>query len=412
MKIPANYEYEKALIACAILNRDALLTVVDMSVDDFYFDICKSLFLAIVELHESNKNIDAIVLNDMLAGKSHYQNAGGDVFLAELYQSRAQTGNFKSYYETVKSLSGKREIGNAYKDAIQRMKSVEDIDDIISDVDNIVRDVMDTGKDELGRIIDLDLDWITKTENCIKTGFSDIDSRVGGLHDDELILLAARPSMGKSALGFEIAMNVARKYPVLFFSLEMPARQLGQRVLANITNLDLYKFRRNRLDSDDMAITMERWEQFRKSRKDLYINDTIFELNKIINACKRYPKKPGLIVIDYLQLMKVPSQEKRYIAVGEISRSLKMLAKELHCPVLALSQLNRSVESRVDMVPKLSDLRESGDLEQDADMVMFLHGEKEENKRTVIVAKNRNGKLGKIDLWFRQNVMQFQNMSQ
>ena len=403
----ASNEYEQALLSCVLIDPENAHILLVLRPDDFYYEINRILFITLKDLYLDGITIDSLSVNGGLRDKSAYKKEGGDTFLAKMYQNCAMTSNYQYYLNMVLDYSRRRNAIKIYKKAAEQLESAGLTGDIIDEVGSDISNI-NTGIDTTCDIRDKDLDWITEKGVSVKTGFQDIDGTTGGLYADELILLAARPSMGKSALAMDIALNVSKTVPVLFFSLEMTTKQLGQRILSNLSGVQMGHVRSGKLTPEEVESISKAWGKFNENTTKLLINDNMFDLNQIISACKRH-SRPGLIIIDYLQLIKVNSKEKRYIAVGEISRSLKHLSKQLSCPVLALSQLNRLVESRTDMIPRLSDLRESGDLEQDADMVMFLHGEKEQSKRTVIVAKNRQGRTGKVDLYFLQDMMRFEN---
>jgi replicative DNA helicase len=399
---------------------------------DFYREVHRVIFEAMQHLHHDNKEIDVITLPEELRRMKKVDDAGGMEYILGLPSMVGTAANIEYYANIVADKALVRNIittcTDVTTDAYDGEKEPEDL------LDEAERKILHLSEGTnrgdfapVGEVVEDTLDKITKLyENKagltgLATGFRDLDNLTSGLQPSDLILVAARPSMGKTAFTLNIAQNVGvRQHKnVAFFSLEMSKEQLVQRLLCQISHIDSQKLRTGQLNSD------EEWTKLTDACDKLYsapiyIDDTPgISVAEMRSKARRLKSERGLdlIVVDYLQLMTGRNSESRQQEISEISRSLKALARELKVPLIALSQLSRSVESRQDKRPMLSDLRESGALEQDADIVSFLYREDYYDKETenqhiteVILAKHRNGPVGSVKLYFKGEFTLFLNL--
>ncbi|MBM7871392.1 replicative DNA helicase [Clostridium pascui] len=408
-----NLETEVNILGAILKDNNALCSVIDfLDSDDFYNARHKLIYGAIVNLYERDIPIDLVTISDKL-GES-LPEAGGISYLSEVYTSYLPVYNAKYYGEIIKEKSNLRKMINLLelkkKELQDKDKSCDDIVDSLEDAFLKLRtkdNVQDGNTEEA--LIQVTEMLQRRYENGgdipgISTGYRVIDKMLGGLNKEEFIILAARPSMGKTAMSLNIALNTAinENAKVAFFNLEMGKKQIIERALSALGEINCSSIKTGALKDEEWAKIMKVSNDL--SRSSLYIYDKVFTLRSIIAECKRLKIQKGLdiVIIDYLQLVNTEERsESRNLDISKISRQLKLLAKELEITIIALSQLSRAPEARANHRPMLSDLRESGSLEQDADVVMFLYRDAyynpdAENKDILenIVAKNRNGQVG------------------
>lgn len=431
-------EAEEALLGALIIDDEAILKVVDfLKPEDFYFPENRIIYENIYELFQKRIGIDLITLSSILREKNLLEKIGGQEKLVYLIHRAPTITNVLSYAKIIKTNKAKLdllELSVKIKDLIQNpgYDAEKLIDEVEKNIFNIADRVYPYEFSPINTLIDENLKRIEdlqagKIIRGIPTGFEKLDEYLGGLQKSDLIILASRPSQGKTALALSIAryVSVREKIPVGIFSLEMSKDQIIDRLLAAEAGVSLWKLRTGKLisegDVDEMALIYEAAERLKKS--PLFIDDTPSLNNIQIRTMARKLKHEigelGLLIIDYLQLVKGSrSYESRVQEVTEISKSLKELARELEVPVLAISQLSREPEKRVSSIPKLSDLRESGSLEQDADVVLFIHRPKEagvslpSNQVQIIIAKHRNGPIGAIELLFDPETVSFYSIEE
>lgn len=431
---PHDLEAEQAVIGSMLTDKEAVIAAVEtLKSEDFYREDNKVIYEAILNLYNRAEPIDIITLKSELASMGKLEAIGGLEYLAELPERVPTTANVDKYIKIVEEKSTLRSLIRTANELIKLgYDPTQEVDDIMDSAEKRIFDVMQK-KNQKGYtpIKDILVDSIAQLEELynrkqhitgVPTGFRDLDYKLAGLHNSELILIAARPAMGKSAFALNIAANAAIRsnVPVVIFSLEMAKEQMGNRILASEAMVDSSKLQTGKLDEQDWGKLAEATGQL--SEAPIYIDDTPgISIMEIRAKCRKLKmeKNIGLIIIDYLQLI-TPTGRKggsREQEIAEISRSLKILAKEINVPVVALSQLSRAVEQRPDHKPMLSDLRESGSIEQDADIVMFLHREEYYNPETVekknitdvIVAKNRSGSIGSEELVWLASYTKFAN---
>lgn len=421
-----NQSAERNLLACILIDNSILTQVAaEIKTDYFFSQINRVIFDEMLKMAKENTPIDTITLYDAicLAGKEN------DVSLGYLMNLRAvTTANFESYVEIIKReatrksvLIAAREIDRLAKECVDANEMLEQSQKLLQRIDNI------TNKCEAEQASSVMMDVIDELyanseKDCtgIKTGFADLDRLLDGLHESELIIVAARPAMGKTAFALNIALNAAREYKVLLFSLEMSKNELVKRLLSMQTGLTSEAIRHPTRLVDSQQQSIYDFADF-LGKCQLVISDTADQTIPAIKATARIVKNKlkglDLIIVDYLTLIRATKANSREQEVAEISRFLKMLAKEYRVPVIALAQVNRHAEGRAEKKPALADLRESGAIEQDADVVMFLYREEYYNPATerqntcdVIVAKHRNGAIGDIQLYFNASTTKFGNM--
>ncbi|MEK7551924.1 MAG: replicative DNA helicase [Patescibacteria group bacterium] len=433
---PQNLEAEMALLGSLMLRAEAIYEIVDIiNGNSFYSKKHKLIYDAVQDLFKKNNPIDLLSVSARLKEKNSLDEIGGSSFLAELLNSVPTAVNVRHYGEIVKTKHVMRRLIEASEHiANLGYEEESDLEEILDRAEKKIFDVTSSGgtfkfteiKDELEEAWErLDKLHNSKGEmRGIATGFPDIDHKLAGLQKSDLIILAARPSMGKTSLALDIARQTAVMHnnSVGIFSLEMSSQQLVDRMLAAQANVDAWKLRTGKLSREE-DFTSIRQSLDKLSTAPIYIDDqpgnNIIKMRATARRLKA-EKDLKLIIVDYLQLM-LPTgsrhNENLVQQVTEISRSLKNLARELDVPVLALSQLSRAVESRGGR-PRLSDLRDSGSIEQDADVVMFIHREdkyKEDSDRTniaeILIEKHRNGETGKVDLFFNDKKATFQTIA-
>jgi replicative DNA helicase len=430
---------ERAVLGAVLMDNSVLANVQEVIIaEDFSHVAHADVFSAMVALDAKNERIDELTLAEQLKVMGKLASVGGPGYLAQLAQTVPFSQNAVEYAKIIKNQAMRRALANAGRE-IQELATQEvgDVAELLDEAERkvfIIAEKRRTGDlRPMGELMDEALAMLDKMKQNSSgitgtaTGFVDLDNQLTGLHGGELIILAARPGIGKTSLAMNIALHVASKEnrAVAVFSLEMPSVQLLTRLLATHAKVDMRKLRGGRLSpSDEERISETANELF---RLPFYVDDSgglsSFDLRAKARRLKQKEPSLGLIVIDYLQLMHQKGKvESRQLEVSEISRALKQLAKELNVPIVALSQLNRKVEERKDGKPMLSDLRESGAIEQDADVVMFIHREDQDNEggeaqpetRTVIpveivIAKQRNGPVGSVDMVFLSEFTRFES---
>ncbi len=431
---PHDIEAEQAVLGSMLTDRDAVIAAMEtLKPDSFYREDDKAIYEAMQNLYNRAEPIDLITLKNELETMSKLEQVGGLEYLANLPEKAPTSANVQKYISIVEEKAMLRTLIKTANELIDLGYSqTEDVEDIMDHAEKKIFNIMQN-KNQKGYspIKDVLVESFTKLEELynrkqhitgVPTGFTDLDYRTAGLHGSELILLAARPAMGKTAFVLNIATNAALrgKTGVAIFSLEMSKEQLVNRMLCSEAMVDSNKMRTGKLEEEDWAKLASVIGPL--SEANIYIDDTPgITVMEIRTKCRKLKleKNIGLVVIDYLQLItgnnkRVGSREQE---ISEISRSLKILAKELNVPVIALSQLSRAVEQRPDHRPMLSDLRESGAIEQDADIVMFLYRDDVYNKESekkdiaeVIIAKQRGGSTGTVDLLWMGNYTKFVNL--
>lgn len=423
---PHSVESEQSILGSIILDKDAIITVAEtINPSDFYKEAHKIIYESMLSLNSNNEPIDLITLIEELRKEGHLDNIGGISYLTSLSTIVPTTSNVKYYANIVKEKSVMRQLIKASNEIINLgYDASTDVQEILNKAEKSIFDISQekSGDDiqPINAVLQDTFDMIEKlcTEKKevtgITTGFKDLNKKINGLQRTDLILLAARPAMGKTAFSLNLVQNAALKgdASVAVFSLEMSKEQLVQRMLSAQSNVELSKIKTGTLGESDWPRIIDGMAVLSEAK--IFIDDTPgIKISEIRSKCRRLKMEKGLdlILIDYLQLMEGEGKnENRQQEIAKISRSLKILAKELDCPVVALSQLSRSPELRKDHRPILSDLRESGSIEQDADIVMFLYRDEyyhddseKKNIGEVIVAKNRHGETGNVELvWFGQ----------
>lgn len=431
--LPHSIDAEKAVIGSMIMDADAVVAASEMITgDDFYQRQYGILFDAMVELYNEGKPVDVLTLQERLKMKDVPEEFSSIEFISELVSSVPTSANVRHYAQTVSDDATLRRLIRVNEEIANTCyQHRESLDEIMNTTEKRIFDVLQKkSTDEYVPIKDVVLSVIDKIEAAARhkgtvtglaTGFYDLDYKTSGLQPSDLILIAARPSMGKTAFVLNLAqyMCVRNHVPTAIFSLEMSKDQLVNRILSMESKVDSQSMRTGTLQPAD-------WEKLIESAgvistAPLIIDDTPgISITELRSKCRKYKLENdlGLVIIDYLQLMTGGSrkQESRQQEISEISRSLKALAREINAPVIALSQLSRACETRPDHRPMLSDLRESGAIEQDADVVMFLYRDDYYNKDTdkkniseVIIAKQRNGPIGTVELVWLPNYTKFVN---
>lgn len=438
--IPNNIEAEKALLGAILIAKDKTVVIDEVNQiiksTDFYRKANRVIYLTILDLFNTRKDIDSITLTEKLTNTNKLESVGGIAYITDLANCVPSAVNIKSYANIVRENAIKRELINTGQKIIQQAREADGNIDINLVLDNAEKDILEIAKtaNNTDKIIEPS-EYIMKAFTEIEsrynnnkdgklfgldTGFSELNRMTGGLQKSDLIILGARPSMGKTAFVLNILANLARKnIPVAIFSLEMSAEQLTNRLFSLYGLINSNSIRLGKLDGNDLErLTLT---ASILSEKPLYIDDTaglnISQLRTKARKLKR-EKDIQLLSIDYLQLMQGTSKKyDRQQEISEISRQLKLLARELNITIIALSQLSRAVEARQDKRPMLSDIRESGAIEQDADIVMFLYRDEYYNADTknkglteLIIAKHRNGAIGKINLKFSKQFCLFENL--
>jgi len=434
---PQNIDAEMSLIGAILIDTDAIVRVADsIDVSDFYEERHQRIFEAVKKLYERHRPIDILTLSNQLKDDGFLDVIGGATYLSELTNYVPTAAHVEHYADIVADKALRRRL----------IKASQDITGIGYDEGKPVKEIIEEAETELFQVSqkhvkqDIEsiesilassferLDELHKDGGKIRgipTGYKDLDNIIAGWQKSDLVILAARPSMGKSVLALNFAHKVATKseMPVLIFSLEMSKDQLVDRMLAMESGVDAWNIRTGSLSNDD-------WEKISTAMGTLaeapiYIDDTAgITVSDLRTKARReqHQRQLGLIIVDYLQLMSGGSRfggdGNRVQEISEISRGLKSIARELNVPIIALSQLSRSVESRSPQIPQLSDLRESGSIEQDADMVMFIYRDEyynpenteKPNVADIMIRKHRNGPIGNVELFFDANKQIFKSL--
>ncbi len=432
---PQNLDAEKSLLGAILIDEEVIADVAEaVSPGDFYDKQHGIVYGGMLRLYEHHKPVDLLTLTEELKKKDELETVGGSAFLTELTNYVPSAAHARSYAEMVATKAVRRRL----------IKASADISELGFDEDTTTQELLERAEAELFSVSDQSLkqDLVSLesilTESFdrieelhrnkgqlrgIRTGYRDLDNMTAGLQRSDLIILAARPAMGKTTLVTNLAYNVATiaKQPVLFFSLEMSKEQLVDRMLADASGVDSWNIRTGNLSDEDFGKLSEAMGEMAEA--PIYIDDTpgLSVLEMRTKARRKHHEAPlGLIIVDYLQLMQSNGNHNgnRVQEVSEISRGLKLIARELNVPLIALSQLSRSVESRTPPIPQLADLRESGSIEQDADIVSFIYrpGYYEpdnpdvKNITELIIAKHRNGPVGKVGLYFHPERLRFMSL--
>ncbi|MDU2598277.1 MULTISPECIES: replicative DNA helicase [Anaerococcus] len=430
--LPYDFLAEKAIIG-SIIKKNETFDKANQIIKpvDFYDSRTQRIYKSIVTMFEKDIKVDEVSLLSQLRNENILQEVGGEEFITEITLSSFYTPNIDTYAKTVKEKALLRSLIGASEDIMDlSYRQNEDVSSILSMAESKIFDIsqnkLNEGLIKVGDTLDETVQVINELSlndgniTGVTTGLETIDIKLSGLQPSQLILLAARPAMGKTALGLTMAWNAAKEgKSVAFFSLEMSTLQLNYRLLSMVSMIDLEQVMNGRIKDDEWELLFTATKQI--AAKDLYVDETPgITLSEMRSKLKRLKAEVGvdLVVIDYLQLMQADGyQENRQNEIASISRGLKTLSKELNCPILSLAQLSREADKRADHKPILSDLRESGAIEQDADVVMLLYREdyydEEDNPNIakVIVAKHRNGATGILDLFFNKPCTTFRDLS-
>ena len=438
---PHSVEAEQSLIGGLLLDNHAFDRVADLvSGEDFYRDDHRRIFRHVAKLIEAGKPADVVTVSESIEASEDKDRTGGPAYLGALAQNTPSALNIRRYAELVRERAVQRRLAQVATEIAESALSPtgKDVAQLLDEAESRIFEIGEVGargsqgfkdiKQELARVFER-LDDLYHRENQsgitgIPTGFLDLDEKTAGLQPGDLIVVAGRPSMGKTALALNFAEHVAvdNGLPVAIFSMEMSGMQLSSRVLGSIARVDQHKMRTGRLNDEE-------WQRLshamgRLHEAPVFIDETAalnaLELRARARRLKRQCGKLGLVMVDYLQLMSAYKQgENRATEISEISRSLKALAKELDVPVVALSQLSRAVEQRNDRRPVMSDLRESGAIEQDADVILFIYRDEVyspdkpevKGRAEVIIGKQRNGPIGRVELAFLGQYTRFENLA-
>lgn len=430
--LPYDFLAEQAIIGCILAKNETFDSANQIIKPvDFYDSRTQRIYKSIVLMFEKDIKVDYVSLVSQLSSENILQEVGGEEFITEITLSSFYTPNIETYCKSVKEKSLLRSLIGASEDIIDSSyKQKDDVSDILAIAENRIFEIsQDSHNQGLVRVSDTMDDTLRQINELtladgkitgVSTGLDVVDNKLSGLQNSQLILLAARPAMGKTALGLTMAWNAARLgKSVAFFSLEMSTYQLNQRLLSMVSLVSLESIINGSIRDDDWSLLIDATKKIVKA--DLYVDETPgIRLSEMKSKLKRLKAERGLdlVVIDYLQLMQADGrQENRQNEIASISRGLKSLSKELNCPILSLAQLSREADKRADHKPILSDLRESGAIEQDADVVMLLYREDyydeevEPNQAKVIFAKHRNGATGTVDLFFNKQCTTFTDLS-
>ncbi|MDQ3247887.1 MAG: replicative DNA helicase [Chloroflexota bacterium] len=435
--IPANLEAERAVLGSLMIDPDAIIKVANfLRTEDFFRERHSWLYEAMLALNERREPLDFVTIVDELERRNQLQEIGGPAYLTELI-SNTPTAMYVDHYARIVERTAllRRLISAAGKIAEIAYDESQDVDEVMDHAEQIIfgvsesrihRDLMPI-RAIMANVVER-IDFLARHQDTlmgVPTGFTMLDRLLGGLQKSDLLILAGRPGMGKTSFGLSIAQNAAKRYGarVAIFSLEMSNEQLVQRLLSMETGIDSHRLRLGAVEEEEWPILLEAANLL--AGTSIFIDDTpAASVTEIRTKSRRLYAEHGLdlILIDYMQLMTGQSggggrNENRQQEISYISRSLKSLARELNVPVIALSQLSRAVEARADKRPMLSDLRESGSIEQDADVVLFIYREDyyiedtdRQNIADVLIAKHRHGSTGTISLYFRKELTQFRDL--
>jgi replicative DNA helicase len=433
--IPQNLEAEKSVLGAILIDESVISDIVTVvKPRDFYESKHQAIFDAMLKLFEKSSPIDLLTLTDQLKKNKDLTKIGGSAYLAELTNYVPTASHAEAYAKMVAQAATRRRL-------IKASSSITDlayeegttVDELLGKAEKEIFSVSDSNS--VGDLVSLEdiltesfdrIEALHKNQGALRgvsTGYRDLDNMTAGFQRSDLLILAARPAMGKTTFVTNLAYNVATiaKQPVLFFSLEMSKEQLVDRMLADASGVDSWKIRTGNLNDEDFSKLSEAMGEMAEA--PIMIDDTpglsILEMRTKARRAA-HNRELGLIIVDYLQLMQASTRSNdgnRVQEVSEISRGLKLIARELNVPVIALSQLSRTVENRNPKIPQLADLRESGSIEQDADIVMFIYREayyepetERQNITDLIIAKHRNGPVGKVELYFHPERLRFMSL--
>jgi len=438
---PHSVEAEQSLLGALLIDNQAFDRIADLvSGEDFYRDDHRRIWKHIQKLVEASRPADVVTVAESIDASEDKDKTGGPAYLAALAQNTPSSLNVRRYAELVRERAVQRRLAQVATEIAESAlaPSGKEVNQLLDEAESKIFQIAESGarKDQgllgiapiLAKVYER-IDHLHQQDNPsdvtgVPSGFTDLDSRLAGLQPGDLIIVAGRPSMGKTAFAINIAEHVAMhpsvSLPVAIFSMEMGASQLAMRLLSSLGRVDAHKLRTGRLNDEEWSQLTDAMGRLHEAK--IHIDETpalnALEVRARARRLKREYSKLGLVVVDYLQLMSATTQgENRATEISEISRSLKALAKELEVPVIALSQLSRAVEQRNDRRPMMSDLRESGAIEQDADVILFIYRDevyfpdKEEAKgrAEVIIGKQRNGPIGRVDLTFLGRFTRFAN---
>ncbi len=436
---PQNLDAEASLLGSLLIDNDAYLKIGDqIKAEDFYEPRNRLIFEAIEALHDKHKSIDILTLSEQLKGGGKLESVGGASYLTELTNFVPTAAHVENYAEIIAEKSIRRRLINASQDiakiGFDEGKSIQElIEETESRLFEVNQRHVRQNVTSLEAVLEDSFERLNELQKNkgqlrgVSTGMHDLDQKIAGLHPSDLVIVAARPSMGKTALMLNMALNIAThqkdKGAVLIFSLEMGKEQLADRLLAAEAGVDAWKLRTGEgLNDDDYERLSSATGPLSEAK--IFIDDTSgMTISDLRTRARRVHHEHPLavIIVDYLQLMsggsRFATSANRVQEISEISRNLKILARELNVPVLAASQLSRSVESRTPQIPQLSDLRESGAIEQDADIVMFIYREDFYNPDTdrqnitdLLIKKHRNGPTGKVELYFDMQHQRYRDL--
>ena len=433
---PQDIDAEKSLLGAILISSDSFPEILEiLKANDFYDTAHQKIYQAMTDLYQNSKSIDLLTVTDELKKQKNLKTVGGSPYLTELTNFVPTSSHAKAYAEIIEKTSIRRRLIKAGTDIVQAAYEDDaEVGDLVGKAEKNLFEVSDENtKSDYTPLSDLLVDAFDRMENLhknkgalrgLKTGFHDLDKKTAGLQKGDLIIIGARPAMGKTTLAQNIAYNAAaiNKRGVLFFSMEMAKNEIVDRIISDVSSIDNWNIRTGNLSDEEFAKIGDAMAELGET--PIYIDDsssmTVLELrNKARRAA--HDHDIGLIVVDYLQLIQGSDRYagNRVQEVTEISRGLKTLARELEIPVVALAQLSRNVTGRDDPRPVLSDLRESGSIEQDADLVMFLHRPdyyhqeddyEPTNITELLIAKHRHGSIGKIELYFQGEYSRFMSL--
>lgn len=430
---PHSLEAERTVLGALLLDPDAIIKVSDfLKAEDFYDPVNRAVYQAVFDLYTQHEPVDFITVSNRLSLNQGVQNAGGSGFLATLASSVPTSSHIYQYGQIVKGKAlsrniidaGRKIVGLGYESNRPISELLEEVEKSIFEITNTflrekfvhIRDVLDERYERFAELHASD----EPASRGVPSGFHALDQKISGFQPSDLVILAARPSMGKTALALNIAVNAAIKArkTVGVFSLEMSKEQLVDRLFSSMLGVDSWKLQRGKLDDSDFQNMGPIMDEL--SKANIFIDDSsASNMAEFRTKARRLQMEHGLdlLIIDYLQLMSTNNASyagNRVQEISEISRTIKQIARELHIPIIALSQLSRAVESRPDKSPQLSDLRESGSIEQDADIVLMMYRDEYYNEDTdrpgitdIHIKKHRNGPTGRIELLFKKEQMRF-----
>lgn len=437
-ELPHSLDAEQSLLGCILMDPKVQSDITSsLKEEDFYYEGHKYIYSAMKKIIEQNRPLDFVTLVDALEKQGTLENVGGLSYLTNLTNIMPSSANYKSYLSIVIRDSMMRKLINGSMDIIDECKQSMDKDSAIAFAEKTIFDISSTA--DTSEVVNINsiipdvmvkLDELSKNKSAlrgIRTKYKGLDKLLDGLHPSDLIILAARPAVGKTSFAMNIVSNIATQgYNCAVFSLEMSKEQIVQRLLCSVANVSMEHASKGEMSKSEWLRISQAKETLYKS--NIFIDDSaMITPQQVLSKCRRLKRKFGLdmVMIDYVQLMtsnKEKSADNRQQEITDISRNLKILAKELNVPVLALSQLSRAVETRKGR-PQLSDLRESGAIEQDADIVMFIHrpdkgatetelaeGKVRKNVAEIIIEKHRSGPTGKVDLYFKGECTKFLNI--